>query len=355
MATSKNRCCALFSFFSLALGFASCASRTISYPPLGTDEPYEGEDADIAESVRVITELQRKIHHENQQSGSDQERTKHRGAHAKGLGCLTGDVAVLPNASSDARVGIFSQTTTDFKAMVRFSNASPRVFDGDSKDEPRGMTLRIYGAQGTKLFGDPNARQVDFLLTSLPIFPAQTVADYNQLATNRAWYLLTHLRTALRVKSLLPTDVNNVFALNYHTMGALKWGNNAAKLRMKSCQPKDDLGESGRRQDEQNFLFNNLSKSAKEKDHCFTLEVQLQKDPVKQPVEDATILWQEEDTPFLPLARVTLQKQDISQLTTQCEAMEFNPWRTTAEHRPLGSLNRARKAVYEATAKFRSK
>ena len=36
-----------------------------------------------------------------------------------------------------------------------------------------------------------------------------------------------------------------------------------------------------------------------------------------------------------------------------CENLSFNPWRTLPEHRPLGSINRARLQVYPAISRFR--
>ncbi|HYX48416.1 MAG TPA: hypothetical protein VE843_01640, partial [Ktedonobacteraceae bacterium] len=34
--------------------------------------------------------------------------------------------------------------------------------------------------------------------------------------------------------------------------------------------------------------------------------------------------------------------------------LEFNPWNTTDDFRPLGNLNRARRIVYQASANYRS-
>jgi hypothetical protein len=34
--------------------------------------------------------------------------------------------------------------------------------------------------------------------------------------------------------------------------------------------------------------------------------------------------------------------------------MSFNPWHALVPHRPLGSMNRARRAIYEALSAFRA-
>jgi hypothetical protein len=36
-----------------------------------------------------------------------------------------------------------------------------------------------------------------------------------------------------------------------------------------------------------------------------------------------------------------------------CERIAFNPWHCLTDHRPLGNMNRARREIYDAMAKFR--
>ena len=73
------------------------------------------------------------------------------------------------------------------------------------------------------------------------------------------------------------------------------------------------------------------------------------------PVEDSTVTWSEDDSPFVPVARIEVPAQtfDSAAQTTFCEDLSFSPWHATTAHRPLGSLNRTRKVVYEATSAAR--
>ncbi len=55
---------------------------------------------------------------------------------------------------------------------------------------------------------------------------------------------------------------------------------------------------------------------------------------------------------------LTIPRGDVSTVDALAQAriidtMAFNPWNTTDEFRPLGNLNRARKAVYDAGAAHR--
>ena len=83
--------------------------------------------------------------------------------------------------------------------------------------------------------------------------------------------------------------------------------------------------------------------------------VQLQKDPHRQPIEDASIEWRESQTPFIPVARLFIPKQKIDSAAQLAfaDVIAVNPWHSIAEHRPLGSINRNRKAMYYEMAKLR--
>ena len=67
-------------------------------------------------------------------------------------------------------------------------------------------------------------------------------------------------------------------------------------------------------------------------------------------IEDATREWDQQEFPFIPVAKITLatpQTVDPSDATQQdCKSQSFNPWHSLTEHQPLGGINRLRKPVY---------
>ena len=73
------------------------------------------------------------------------------------------------------------------------------------------------------------------------------------------------------------------------------------------------------------------------------------------PIEDATVEWKEEDSPWHVVARIRIPPQDVGNAETvrECEESAFNPWYSLVEHRPLGSMNRSRREIYHALAAFR--
>ena len=87
----------------------------------------------------------------------------------------------------------------------------------------------------------------------------------------------------------------------------------------------------------------------------FEFLVQLQKDPVKMPVEDALTEWKEADSPFVRVALLRIPKQDLSsgEDLKIAENLSFTPWHALEDQRPLGGINRARKVAYEAISRYR--
>ncbi|MET0741946.1 MAG: catalase, partial [Microvirga sp.] len=85
---------------------------------------------------------------------------------------------------------------------------------------------------------------------------------------------------------------------------------------------------------------------------------QLCRDLEKQPVEDPTVEWKEEDTPFLTVGRTTVGSQDSwdpERVRTVDEEMRFSIWTGLAAHQPLGDINRARRETYQHSAEFRAR
>ncbi|WP_050799725.1 hypothetical protein [Streptomyces himastatinicus] len=106
------------------------------------------------------------------------------------------------------------------------------------------------------------------------------------------------------------------------------------------------------------YLRHELTMRLATGDVCFELCVQRYADERRTPVEDGSVEWRESDAPVVPVALLTVPRQDLDTAAARSaarriEQLAFNPWHTTEEFRPLGNLNRARKAAYEAAAAHR--
>ena len=73
-------------------------------------------------------------------------------------------------------------------------------------------------------------------------------------------------------------------------------------------------------------------------------------------VEDASRRWTRPQERIVRLESIAIPRQSLTQNALyDCEHMVFNPWNCLPEHRPLGSVNRMRLAVYLASRQVRRK
>ena len=80
----------------------------------------------------------------------------------------------------------------------------------------------------------------------------------------------------------------------------------------------------------------------------FDFMVQVQTDPFLMPIEDATVNWPEELSPYVPVARLRLPAQRFTsdEQLAFADVLRYNPWHSLPEHQPLGNSNRARRQMY---------
>jgi hypothetical protein len=60
------------------------------------------------------------------------------------------------------------------------------------------------------------------------------------------------------------------------------------------------------------------------------------------------------------LAELTIPSCDIDSFEAKQEEhrlrdLSFNPWHAIAEHRPIGNIQRARRLIYQTSAKYRAR
>src|SRR6185369_8534460 len=142
----------------------------------------------------------------------------------------------------------------------------------------------------------------------------------------------------------------------YWTMAAVRHGEYVAKVRV---APAADSAEKAVHQhldlsSGPDVFGPTLVEELQEHAFDFDLQVQLCTDLTAMPVNDATVEWPEKLSPFVTLGRVHVPRQDISGTEDfeKTDALAFNQWRVTEEHRPLGEIMQVRR-IYTASAKVR--
>ena len=293
-----------------------------------------------------------------------------RDAHAKAHGCVKAEVQVLPDLAGELRQGVFNEPGKTWQATMRLSNgnAYPQF---DSIRDARGMAIKLLDVPGKQLLHDQQSRgEQDFVMFNHPNFFVSDVAEYRQNVAAQAdgkkvmaffpgWnpqtWQVRHLFIALATLSPAPESPTQT---TYFSVSPYKFGEANAKFRVMpdpaSC-PTYTL--PAQNQKLPNFLRNALNQqlSTDRMPACFVLQIQRQ-DPAKyMPIEDTSIEWQESDALFETVARIKVPAQDFDTpaLNVQCDNQSFNPWFGLEAHRPIGGINRLRKAVYEAVSDYR--
>jgi len=79
---------------------------------------------------------------------------------------------------------------------------------------------------------------------------------------------------------------------------------------------------------------------------CTDLEV--------MPVNEPTVEWPEKLSPFVTVGRVHVPRQDLpaAENLEKTDALAFNQWRVTEQHRPVGEIMQVRR-IYSASARAR--
>jgi catalase len=293
-----------------------------------------------------------------------------RDAHAKAHGCVKAEVQVLPDLAMALRQGVFSEPGKTWQATMRLSNgnAYPQF---DSIRDARGMAIKLFDVPGKQLLSDRQGRsEQDFVMFNHPNFFVSDVAEYRQNVAAQAdgkkvmaffpgWdprtWQVRHLFIALATLSPAPTSPTQT---TYFSVSPYKFGEANAKFRVMpdpdSC-PAYALPTQN--QNLPNFLRSALNQqlSTDRVPACFVLQIQRQDAGKYMPIEDTSIEWNESDAPFETVARIKLPAQDFDTpaLNLQCDNQSFNPWFGLEAHRPIGGINRLRKAVYEAVSDYR--
>ncbi|MFJ7883438.1 catalase family protein [Pseudomonas sp. NPDC096917] len=293
-----------------------------------------------------------------------------RDAHAKAHGCVKAQVQVLDDLDPTLRQGVFASPGKTWQAVMRLSNgnAYPQF---DSIRDARGMAIKLLDVPGTQLLASQQARgEQDFVMFNHPNFFVSDVAEYRQniaaqadgkqvLAFFPSWnpgsWQVRHLFIALATLAPAPASPTQT---TYFSVSPYRFGSTNAKFRVApdpdSC-PAYTLPEQNQKLP--NFLRNALTQqlSTDRVPACFVLQIQRQNANRFMPIEDTSIEWKESDAPFQTVARINVPPQDFDTPSQNlaCDNLSFSPWHGIEEHRPIGGINRLRKAVYDSVSQYR--
>ena len=344
-------------------------------PPVHFDPSVEKLQPDEAE---VIGQLNEQFHIIQETTAKDYGHAV-RAVHAKAHGIARGTLTVKDGLPAELAQGLFA-TSGRYEAVIRISTNAGDILD-DSIRLPRGLALKVLGVEGERLPGSESETTQDFILVDGPAFAAPDAKHFLSnlkllsKTTDKAEGAKKVLSTVLRGAEAALEAVGGESAMlkqmggapqthplgdTYYSQTAYRYGDYIAKVALFPVSPgltsltDTPVNASGR----PDALREVVDEAMISQGGTWELRVQLCRDLEAQPVEDPTVLWKEEEAPFVTVATLEVPPQSAwthgaSDATDG--AVVYNIWHGLAAHRPIGNVNRARNETYKKAADFRGR
>lgn len=308
-----------------------------------------------------------------------------RGDHGKSLGCyearFTLSAPEVVRAEDQAGIARRENLGRTFPALVRLSNSEPKDVS-DFRSATTGLAVKVILDPGAYAGGDfllPGHGEQDFVAGGLRTFVSANIADYADLFQLRIHpysnALIIHDRhpeafavfgTDPLLRYLNPSSAVAPMVLEQAAFSSLvpyAWGDWAVKFRFERCHDFNRDAYSFSRFDS-GYQGKVVSQFHQAREICYVMKIQKrprspsvgENEAIEQafPVENAMLEWPgpgAANTPwnaeFREVARLIVSAGTPAMKDDDCENLAFNPWNGLKAHQPLGSLNRARWAVYQ--------
>ncbi len=342
--------------------------------PLRFSPAYEHPDAEEAQTLADINEQMHRIQEKTYADGGKAIRS----VHAKSHGLLAGELRIPANLPPELAQGIFARPGT-LPVVMRLSTTPGDILPDDIST-PRAMSIKIIGVEGERLPGTEGDVTQDFVMVEGPAFnkpDARSFAKNLKLlasTTDKAEGAKQALSAALRGlekaveavggKSATLTALGghpetNPLGETYYTQVPVLFGEYFGKICVRPASPslKALFKEPVDLRHKPDGLREAVAAYFEEQGGEWELCVQLCTDLGEMPIEDASVVWDEELSPYVPVARIVMGAQaswSDARARSIDEGLAFSPWHGVAAHRPLGGVMRVRKGAYEAAQRFRA-
>lgn len=337
---------------SVCLGIIFClmissCSRSPDGLKLGEEHLSDKEAANTEDMIAAIKSVSLERHPSGKILRFNQSKT---------LGCFDAQFEIMDDLEPRLRQGLFRETTT-YRAQLRFANATKT---DDTEKDFRGMSIKLRGVNGPTLWGP--AGQQDFVLNSYPRLFAANPGDFldfiNAGKDGQLWKYFINPSHFYSLGVVLKgrQKIDNPFGIRYWSTTPYRFGEDPTKAVKYSTRPCGPVEVNADIEKNKDFLSAAMRDQINNGGACFDFMVQFQTDPDLMPIEDASVEWDESESPFEKVAEIRIGDTPTSPQTTQaCEGMTFNPWQSLAAHQPLGGINRTRKPVYAEIGEFRDR
>lgn len=294
-------------------------------------------------------------------------------SHAKAHGVAVGELIVADDLPAVFAQGVF-KSGSRYPVIARLANV-PGEIDRDAVATQRGMALKLLGVEGERLPGHDAATQ-DFVLDSGNRFASGTATQFlmNHRLLEHAPQVPDMIKAAVSTASRAgnkalhqlrgdsPTldffghSRVHPMAEAYFTQAPIRYGDYVAKLAVVPVAPAQRaLDGTAVDLRDPDALRTATVGYLRDHDAEFEIRVQLCTDLDTMPVENASVEWSEEQSPYRTVARLRLPRQEAFSLARRAfvDNLSFCVSHGLSAHRPLGSIMRARMRAYPVMSRLR--
>ena len=309
-----------------------------------------------------------------------------RDAHAKSHAVLVGKLVVDPHLPKHLSQGLFAEPKT-YSVIARISSTQPTLHS-DQIRGVRAIAIKVLGVDGPRAREDDVPNQ-DFVMVDSPEFPFANAREYLWVGMPIAYVLtrmpdwalklttealatvvgvteavsplpsrlvpIPYFGKVVKIVKLFTMPNDYILGLTFNTASALRYGDYVAKISVtplsepvrRLCGKRIPRGYG---EDAHRVL---IAEFFRDNDAQYAVCAQLCTDA--DAIEDATMEWKTSPPPQR-VAKLIFHQQNSDCYCRRAYAddlMSFNSWRALEAHRPLGSINRLKAKVYDASSKFR--
>lgn len=275
-----------------------------------------------------------------------------RDAHTKHHGLVRATVEIAADLPDTVRHGLFTRPGR-FDAYIRFSNGRPTpILPPDAAPDVRGMAIKLLGVDGRKEAADEKHTH-DFVLASHPVFFVPDVFAYVDFL--RTASLDEKLRRFPELGRSFRT-FENPLSIRYFSQTSYALGPHVVKYVvlpiLPAEQPPITLTPEQMAARAPHYLREALAAHLARDAATLAFCVQLAPDAAAREIDDATRLW---EAPLHQVATITIPRQEFRSPAQDAfaETISFSPWHCLPAHRPLGTVNLARRRVYREASVLR--
>ncbi len=302
-----------------------------------------------------------------------------RSVHAKSHGLLFGTLTVVDKLPPSLAHGLFAKVGS-YKTIMRLSTLPGDILN-DSVSTPRGLAFKVIGVQGDRLPGSEGDETQDFVMVNAPAFSAPTAQKFlgslktlagttdkyeglkevvSRFARGTEAVLEAFGGKSAIVVTMGGQAATHILGETFYSQTPFLYGPYVCKFALAPTSPglkaltKKPIDVNGKPDALRESVIEHFGQEGGEWD----LQVQLNTDLQAMPIEDASVPWPEDKSPYVTVARISAPVQNAWSAESKAagdDGLSFGPWHGLAAHRPLGGVNRARNGTYANSAKFRGR